>query len=190
MKFIGVNASGWSLSGTDVDALAFFNANQEPVPSIVGLGHAYVRVFISYGGPDEPVARRFNEALRRSGVETYFYPESATFGGLVDDEMRAKVAGCDRVMLICSTTAPDRPGWRFELEEALIREQREGSGTVLVVVAIDDGLWTPRPKPEVEELQRDLRRRNVADFRGVLDSPDRFHERLGRVLEGLRRPDD
>lgn len=186
IKFIGVNASEWSLAGTDIDAISFFNANEEPVPRVVGLGHVYDTVFISYGGPDEPVARRFHEALQRSGVSAYFYKEDAVPGRLIDDEMLTRIGNCARVLLICSRSAPKRPGWRFELDRAFKREETEGVGKVLLPVAVDDALWT-KWSPEIDRLRQGLVSRNVADFRGALDNLDQFNERLSRLLEALRR---
>ena len=186
VKFIAVNGLEWNLEGTDVGAIAFFNADQDPVPPAVGLGHAYDRVFISYGGPDQPVAGRFNVALQNVGVETYYYPERAVPGRMIDDEMRVGVAGHDRVLLLCSSTASNRPGWLFELERALEREEKEGPGKVLSVLAIDDGLWEEW-QPDIEPLRQQLLKRNVADFRGTLDDPSGFNQQLGRVLEGIRQ---
>lgn len=186
VKFIAVNAPEWALSGTDVDAIAFFNADQEAVPTAVGLGHLYDRTFLSYGGPDIAIARQFNRALLNSGVETYFYPERALPGQLIADEMRKSVAGSDRVLLLCSRQAADRPGWLFELRQALDREQKEGEGRVLLVLAIDDGLWMPW-KPEVEPLRQELLRRNVADFREAMEDPARFSQVLDRLLRALRQ---
>jgi hypothetical protein len=189
VKFIAVNASEWSLSGTDTESIAFFDADQRAIPAIVGLGHIYDTVFISYGGPDEAVARRLNQALLKAGVETYYYPEHALPGRMIDDEMRRGVTAHDRVLLICSSSSAQRPGWIFELREALAREAIDGHGKVLLAVAIDNGLWTPWA-PEAEPLREPLLKRNVADFRGALDDQEKFDNMVGRVLSGLRRNTD
>lgn len=90
------------------------------------------------------------------------------------------------MLLLCSSTASNRPGWLFELERALEREEKEGAGKVLIVLAIDDGLWEEW-QPDVEPLRQQLLKRNVADFRGTLDDPSGFNQQLGRVLEGIRQ---
>jgi TIR domain len=185
IKFIGVNASEWSLAGTDTSAISFFNADEQPVPEKVGLGHVYQTVFISYGGPDEAVARRFHDALRSAGVTAYFYNENAVPGGMIDDEMVRAIEQHDRVLLICSQSAPQRPGWRFELKETLKRESREGAGTVAIPISIDEGLWTEWPR-DMEPHRADLSARNVADFRGAMGNVDRFNEQLVRLLQALR----
>jgi len=186
--FVGVNASEWSLTGTDIDAISFFNASEELVPKAVGLGHVYNTVFISYGGPDELVARQFHAALLHAGVNAYFYKENALPGRMIVDEMQIRVGSCDQVLLICSRSAAERPGWRYELNLALRREEEQGEGKnkVLVPVAIDDGLWTEW-LPETEPLRSRIILRNVSDFRGALNDKDLFNQRLGLLLESLRR---
>jgi hypothetical protein len=184
VKFIAVNAEDWDLANTNADAISFFNSNHEPVPVAVGLGHMYESVFISYGGPDEPVARKFNQALLRTGVNTFFYPEHALIGGHIPDEMKRGVASFDRVLLIVSESAPSRPGWRFEVREGLQREQQNPGTPVLLPVAIDGGLWSEWP-PDMEPIRKMLLDRNVADFRSVINDAAAFNEQLGRLLHAV-----
>jgi hypothetical protein len=186
VKFIAVSGRQWDLSGTDLTAIGFYNAAQEAVPVSIGLGHVYQRVFISYGGPDQPVAERFNRAFQNVGVDTYYYPEDSVPGRVIDEEMQDGVAGYDRVLLICSLTSPQRPGWQFELRRALEREATQGEGSVLILAAIDEGLWTPWPDA-VEPLRQRLLGRTVADFRGVPPDGEGFNNQLGRVLAALSR---
>jgi hypothetical protein len=184
VQFMGVNAHEWNLSGTDIDAISYFNSEQEPVPHQVGLGHVYRTVFISYGGPDEQIARRFNDALRHSGVETYFYKEDAVPGRVIVEEMQAQIAKFDRVLLICSRSAPQRPGWRFEVEHALQRENSEGTGRVLLPVSIDDCLDADSPWHQ-DRLLKTLCEQNVTPFQGTLDDSAKFNKSLGRILTAL-----
>lgn len=184
VQFMGVNAREWNLSGTDIDAVSYFNSEQEPVPRQVGLGHVYETVFISYGGPDEPIARRFNDALLHSGVNTYFYKENAAPGRRIEEEMQAQIAKFDRVLLICSRSAPQRPGWRFELEHAMTREKTEGSGRVLLPVSIDDCLDADSPWHQ-DPLLKTLCETNVTPFQGTFDDSALFNKSLGRILTAL-----
>ena len=187
VKFIAVNGQAWNLAGTDVNSIAFFNADQAPVPVSVGLGRAYERVFISYGGPDQMIAERFNRALQNVGVDTFYYPEDSIPGRSITEEMKDGVSQYDRVLLLCSLTSPERPGWRFELQRAMERERQQGS-PALIIAAVDDGLWTPWPA-EIEPARRKLLERTVADFRGALDDEERFNNQLARVLTALRKAD-
>lgn len=186
VKFIAVNGQQWDLSGTDTNAIAFFNAEQQPVPVSVGLGRSYDRVFISYGGPDQAIAERFNHALQNVGVETFFYPEDSIPGRAIDEEMRDGIAGYDRILLLCSQSSPLRAGWRFELLRAMERENQQGKEAVLIPVAIDGGLWEPWPE-DLEPVKQRLLGRTVADFRGALEDPVRFNDQLARVLITLRK---
>lgn len=184
VQFMGVNAHEWNLSGTEVDAISYFNSEQQVVPRQVGLGHLYRTVFISYGGPDEQIARRFNDALLHSGVNTYFYKEDALPGQKIEDEMQAQIGKFERVLLICSRSAPQRPGWRFELEHAREREKTEGIGKVLLPVSIDDCLDADSPWHD-DPLLNTLCRQNVTPFQATFDDPEKFNKSLGRILTAL-----
>lgn len=184
VQFMGVNAHEWNLAGTDIEAISYFNSEQEPVPHQVGLGHIYRTVFISYGGPDEQIARRFNDALRHSGVETYFYKEDAVPGRVIVEEMESQIARFDRVLLICSRSAAERPGWRFELEHAIGREKTEGTGRVLLPVSIDDCLDADSPWHQ-DPLLKTLCEQNVTPFQGTFDDSAEFNKSLGRILTAL-----
>lgn len=184
VKFIGVNAANWIHEGTDTNAIAFFNAEQQPVPDKLGMGGSYEPVFISYGGPDEAVARRLHDALQNAGVTAYFYKDDALPGRLITDEMVKEVAKCKKVLFICSSTSAVRPGFQFELNQAFQREGKDGNEGVALPVAIDDGMWTPWPA-EVEPYRQSFLKRNAVDFRGALDITDRFNEKLEQLLEGL-----
>lgn len=184
VQFMGVNARDWNLAGTEMDAISYFNAEQESVPRQVGLGHIYRTVFVSYGGPDEAAARRLYDALIRSGVTAYFYKENAMAGRVIDEEMLSQIQKHDHVLLICSRAAPDRRGWRFELEAALKREELEGNGKVLLPVSIDDCLTADSPW-ERDPLLRNLWQRNVTPFEGTFDDPALFNKGLGRILRAL-----
>lgn len=184
VKFIGVNAREWDLKGTDVNAIAFFNAAEEPVPAPVGLGHVYHSVFISYGGPDRDAAHRLNHALARAGVETYFFPEDAVPGHPIETEMRDGVGGHGRTLLLCSANSVGRPGWLFEAAHALKLEKMD-QHTRLIPIALDQGLWNWQPEPEHEDLKTSILDRAYADFTDITDNPTAFNEALGLLLQGL-----
>jgi len=188
VKMMAVSATSWTMLPADADAIAFVDADDKPVPSKVGLGRPYARVFISYGGPDRAVAERFNRVLLDAGVDTFYYPEQSVPGRVIDDEMRTGVSGFDRVLLITSRTSPTRPGWVFELRRALEREQATGQGTtVLVVASIDDAFENQAWPADIEPLRQRLLGRTYARFGKQLDNEDDFLRAVGRLLEGLRR---
>src|SRR5581483_9776575 len=110
---------------------------------------------------------------RHSGVETYFYKEDAAPGRLIVEEMQAQIAKFDRVLLICSRSAPQRPGGRFEFEHAMQREKTEGTGSVLLPVSIDDCLKADSPWHH-DPLLKTLCEQNVTPFEGTLDDPASF----------------
>jgi uncharacterized protein YjbI with pentapeptide repeats len=139
--------------------------------------------FISFGGPDEPFARKLSEALQRAGVRTFFYPEHAKFGEKLYVVMREGVQNYDRVILICSKSSLSRPGVQNELDQVLRKEAESGGESRLIPIAIDDHIYEAGSTPTTEEI----RSRVVADFRGADSDPQKFARALERLVEALRR---
>ncbi|MER6982363.1 toll/interleukin-1 receptor domain-containing protein, partial [Streptomyces carpinensis] len=107
------------------------------------LGDSLIRrlmqsTFISYGGPDEAFARKLYETLRDHGVVVFFFPESATLGERIDNEIYRRLAEHDRVILVCSEASLNRPGVLHEIQETLDRESRDGGATYLLPIMLDD----------------------------------------------------
>lgn len=140
--------------------------------------------FISYGGPDAGFAEVLCEVLQRSGVRAFLFSRDAVPGKKLHDTMRDGVASYDRVILICSKAALDRPGVQYELEQVLAREARSGGESYLIPITLDDYVfhWNPgRPG-----LAQEVRDRVVADFRGADEDPEKFNQGFMRLLRALR----
>ena len=144
--------------------------------------------FISYGGPDEPFARRLYEALHRNGVTTFFFPEHAKPGQRIGRVVRENVESYDRILLLCSKMSLDRPGVLYEIEETLERERRAGGADYLVPVMLDDHLLSGW-KPERPDVARALQGRVVADFRNADRDEEKFNAGLRKLIGALRQPD-
>lgn len=138
--------------------------------------------FISYGGPDEPFARRLYGALRVHGVVTFFFPETARVGERIGNEVFSALQRHDRMILVCSRNSLDRPGVLDEIQETLDREARDGGASYLIPVMIDDYLLTDW-KDAQPALAEKVGRRVAADFR----DPVNFDHALGRLLAALRK---
>jgi hypothetical protein len=142
--------------------------------------------FISYGSPDEPFARKLYEALHRNGVTTFFFPEHAAPGEKLHRMMRKGVNDHDRVILICSKDSLDRKGVLNELEEILAREARDGGGSCVIPIRLDDYVlkeWKP-PNADVAQAVRD---RVVADFEGADKDDAKFQAGLLRLIAALKK---
>jgi len=142
--------------------------------------------FISYGGPDEPFARKLSDALERRGVTTFFFKDDAPAGEKLHRVMRKGVNEHDRVILVCSESSLRRPGLLNELEETLAREARDGGRTYLLPVRLDDYVidaWNP-VDPTVAQAVCD---RVIADFRGHED-PMQFETGISKLIAVLKRP--
>lgn len=143
----------------------------------------YKSAFISYGGPDEPVARRLYEALLYKGVHVYYFPESSIPGRKLHRTMNDAVHEYDVVISVCSRAAVTRPGWLNELEQTLSREAREGGAELLIPVLLDDFVLA-QWEPERKDLARQVQARVAADFRGHEDSAV-FDRQVVRLLKAL-----
>ena len=141
--------------------------------------------FISYGGPDEAFAQRLYDALREHSVVTFFFPESATLGERIDNEVFSRLQDHDRVILICSRNSLDRPGVLNEVQETFDREARDGGATYLLPVTLDDYVFSGW-KATHPQLAERVSRRVVGDFRRAARSRKSFDEALSRLLDALK----
>lgn len=142
--------------------------------------------FISYGGPDEPFARRLYEALKAHGVVVFFFPESARLGRRVGDEVFQGLQAHDRMIVLCSEASLNRPGVLNEIRETLDREVRDGGASYLIPVMLDDYLFTGWTVVEPELAER-VGRRVVGDFRDATREKDAFDHALTRLLDALKK---
>ena len=147
------------------------------------LGSLMRSTFISYGGPDEPFARRLYEELRAHGVTTFFFPETARLGRRIGDEVHSRIQEHDRVILVCSRASLDRPGVRNEIQETFDREARDGGATYLIPIRLDDYVLTGWDDP----LAARVRDRVVGDFSGAMDDDRKFDAAMSRLLAELRK---
>jgi uncharacterized protein YjbI with pentapeptide repeats len=142
--------------------------------------------FLSYGSSDEPFAKKLHEALRRSGVTTFFFPEHAIPSKKLHRTRRDGVDDYDRVILICSKVSLTRSGVLNEIEKALARESAQNGERILIPIQLDDYLlngWAP-PDPATANA---LRARVVADFEGADTDPEKFSEGVLRLVAALKK---
>jgi hypothetical protein len=141
--------------------------------------------FISYGGPDEAFARKLYEVLRSHGTIVFFFPETASVGGRIDDEVFRRIQEHDRVLLICSRNSLDRPGVLNEIQETLDREARDGGATYLLPIMLDDYVLSGWRKSHPKLAER-VGRRIIGDFRGAKRSKRAFDAAVTRVIDALK----
>jgi hypothetical protein len=141
--------------------------------------------FISYGGPDEPFARKLYDALRAHSVMVFFFPETATVGERIDNEVFRRIQEHDRVLLVCSQESLNRTGVINEIQETLDREARDGGATYLLPIMLDDYVLTGWRKTNSVLAER-VGRRIVADFRKARHSKRAFDYAMARVIDALK----
>ena len=102
-------------------------------------------------------------ALKAANVVTFFFPESATIGERIGEEVFRRLQEHDRVILVCSRSSLDRPGVLNEIQETLDREARDGGRTYLLPITLDDYVLTDWRHVQPILAQR-IRGRMVGDF--------------------------
>jgi hypothetical protein len=141
--------------------------------------------FISYGAPDEAFARRLYGALRSHNVVVFFFPETATMGERIADEIFRRIQEHDRVLLVCSRNSLDRGGVLNEIHETLAREARDGGATYLLPITLDDYVFKGWKKKQPQLAER-ISSRIIGDFRGARRDPQNFERALARLLDALK----
>ena len=139
--------------------------------------------FISYGAPDEKFAQKLNQDLKKNGVTTFFFPESASFGQKLHSMMRG-INKYDRIILICSKQSLSRSksGILYEIEKTLEREAKEGGESYLIPVRLDDYVLNEW-KPTLEYMKEEVLNRVVADF----TDEQVYDQQLNRLLNALKK---
>ena len=145
----------------------------------------YASVFLSYGGPDEDIAKRFYEGLEQAGVKTWFFKKHASFGKRLHRTMHEGINTFDRVVLLCSRHSLKRAGVMNEIERVLSREATEGGAELLIPVALDDFIFTEW-SPARFDLAEQIRERVIADFRGTFNDKAKFESQFERLLRALQ----
>jgi Uncharacterized low-complexity proteins len=141
--------------------------------------------FISYGGPDEPFARRLYDALRSHNVVVFFFPETALLGERIDNEVFRQIQEHDRILLVCSRNSLERTGVVNEIQETLDREARDGGATYLLPITLDDYVLTEWKQSHPALAER-VCRRIIGDFRGTKRSRAKFDRAVTRLIDALK----
>lgn len=143
--------------------------------------------FISYGSPDEAFAQKLNRSLKLEGVQTFFYPEDATFGERNRTVMHKGVNEYDRIVLVCSAASLSRIGVQVEIQESLERETRGGGQLYLIPITIDDYVFNWDGGKGGPELATHIRGRVIGDFRGADTDAEKFQNQLDRLVSALKK---
>ena len=143
----------------------------------------YLSAFISYGAPDEAVARRVYEELLNVGVRCFFFPSHAVPGMRLYRSLCDSLRAFDRLVLLCSANSLGRRGVSYEIEQALARELEEGGAELIIPVALDDAVFEGTALHQHAIAQ--LRQRVIADFRAALTNEHEWRLQFQRILTAL-----
>ncbi|MGB2603637.1 MAG: TIR domain-containing protein [Candidatus Sulfotelmatobacter sp.] len=94
-------------------------------------------VFLSYVSSDEPSARFIADALRQSGVSTWFAEWEISAGDSFLQRIEAAAKSSDYILLLLSPAAVDSPWVQAEISFALSTELRERAIRLVPVLVAD-----------------------------------------------------
>jgi transcriptional regulator with XRE-family HTH domain len=146
----------------------------------------YASAFISYGAPDEDVARRLFNELTLAGVTCFFFPECARPGARIHRAVADAIESYDRFLLLCSAPSLARPGVANEIQQILAREAADGGAELVIPIALDDSFYRGA-LPCDEAVVRELRGRVAADFRVAIRDESVWHKQVERIVRVLRK---
>jgi hypothetical protein len=95
------------------------------------------RVFLSYASSDKPSARFIADALRQSGVATWFDEWEIRVGDSFVERIEATAKSSDYILLLLSPAAVDSPWVQTEINSALSRELKERAIRLVPVLVAD-----------------------------------------------------
>jgi hypothetical protein len=95
------------------------------------------RVFLSYASSDKPSARFIADALRQSGVSTWFDEWEIHLGDSLRQRIESAAKASDCILLLLSPAAVDSPWVQKEINFALSRELMERAIRLVPVLVAD-----------------------------------------------------
>ncbi len=158
-------------------------SHEKLIIEIIDESEMHKSLFISYGGPDEELARKINESIKSRGVETWFFPVDAQPGDKLHRLMHNGVNSHDRFLLICSESSLKRPGVLNEIERVLEREAKEGGTEILIPVTLDDYVYSDW-SPERPDISAQVKSRVISKI--TLD-PDQFEKSIEKLVKVLKK---
>ncbi|PKB63967.1 MAG: hypothetical protein BZY80_04780 [SAR202 cluster bacterium Io17-Chloro-G2] len=171
------------------------------VRSLVAEPIQFYTCFISYAHQDQAFADRMYADLQAKGVRCWYYPESATMGRRVWEDIDRSIKVYDKLVVICSHESLNSPAVVREIERALDKEDaiakdnarrkseaaargeepRLKDPDVLFPIRIDDFVlngWEHHRKHNITS-------RNIGDFSGWDTDVQKYQDSLNRLLHAL-----
>lgn len=137
-------------------------------------------LFISYGNPDEEIAKKINDSIKAKGVNTWFFPDDSIPGEKLHRMMSDNIHKHDRTLLICSKDSISRFGVLNEIERLLERESSEGGSEIIIPVALDSYIFDEW-SPERDDIRRQILSRVVCKI-----NEDNFDNEIQKIIKALQ----
>jgi len=137
--------------------------------------------FISHSSNDQEFCDRLYADLQAKSVRCWYFPEDATWGKSVWEEIDQAVKVYDKLVVVCSEASLKSGPVNREIERALQREDRENR-EVLFPIRIDDYLFEKWEHPR----KADVIAKVVGDFRDW-KTHDAFKKNFDKLLKALNR---
>jgi hypothetical protein len=168
-----------------------------PLPFLLGVGipaevgesvwatsgaHPAPYCFISHSTADRVFVDRLVSDLKNNEVHCWYFPENATWGRPVWEEIGKGISTANKVIVVCSKNSLNSGPVLRELERTLQREDSEQTD-ILLPVCIDDHVFHGWNHPR----QPDVVAKVVGDLRGWDLETTFYKAGVDRLLEALRR---
>lgn len=171
------------------------------VRSLVAQPSQFYTCFISYAHQDQAFADRLYADLQAKGIRCWYYPESATMGRRVWEDIDRSIRIYDKLVVICSEASLNSPAVVEEIDRALGKEEVIGKDNAQR--RIDAAAKGEEPRltdPDVlfpifidryvfdhwqHHRKHNVTSRNIGDFSLWDTDVQKYQDSLNRLLHAL-----
>lgn len=140
-----------------------------------------ISCFLSHCVSDKVFCEKLYSDIVASGVRCWYFPEDATFGKGVWDEIDKQIRSSNKVIIICSKNSLQSAPVLREIERTLQREDEEGKD-ILLPIRIDDYVLEDWDHPR----RADVINKVVGDFQKWRNQ-EKYRESLWRLIDAIKR---
>ena len=139
-----------------------------------------VSVFIAHATADLQFANSLKADLVAQGVDCWLAPDNAAIGARFADEIKQRIQGCDKFLVIISEQAMKSDWVKTEVDLASSRERETGK-IIIIPIRIDAAVFVTTV-PWAKDVQAE---RTIADF-SEWQSKEQYQIAIARLLTQLR----
>jgi uncharacterized protein YjbI with pentapeptide repeats len=151
-------------------------------------GIEFYSLFISYSTQDQEFAERIHADLQSRGVRCWFAPLQLRGGDWLDGQLEGAIRAYDKLLLIISETSMASDWVKWEISNALTREEKEGKRVLFPIrlcsyEKLDE--WKCSGRYPGSDLAPAIRRYFIPDFSNWKNH-DSYKRQLNNVIDALQ----